>query len=81
MKYDDLYTNPKNTKPVYNIKKHIVVDSKVVYNTGKPPYETTVIFYVMAAFIALHVLYIVIDIGFRTYNGILDLFGADDDYY
>jgi hypothetical protein len=80
MKYDDLYTNPKNTKPVYNIKKHIVVDSKVVYNTGKPPYETTVIFYVMAAFILLCALHNAISIVLAIYNGILDLFGADDDY-
>jgi hypothetical protein len=80
MKYDDLYTNPKNTKPVYNIKKHIVVDSKVVYNTGNPPYETTVIFYVMAAFILLCALHNAISIVLTIYNGILDLFGADDDY-
>jgi hypothetical protein len=80
MKYDDLYTNAKNTKPVYNIKKHIVVDSKVVYNTGKPPYETTVIFYVMAAFILLCALHNAISIVLAIYNGILDLFGADDDY-
>ena len=80
MKYDDLYTNPKNTNPVYNIKKHIVVDSKVVYNTGKPPYETTVIFYVMAAFILLCALHNAISIVLAIYNGILDLFGADDDY-
>jgi hypothetical protein len=80
MKYDDLYTNAKNTKPVYNIKKHIVVDSKVVYNTGNPPYETTVIFYVMAAFILLCALHNAISIVLAIYNGILDLFGADDDY-
>lgn len=76
-KFEDLYTDPHKTKPVYNIKKHIVVDSKVVYNTNKPPYETTVLFYVMAAFILLCALKDFISILFAIRDWIDDTFYDD----
>lgn len=77
MKYDDLYTNPKNTKPPFSIKKHIEVIAPVQYN--KPPVETTMVAYMIMALIFAHFLYDAVTLLCTIYNGIIDLIYGDDE--
>jgi hypothetical protein len=80
MKYDDLYTNPKNTKPPFSIKKHIEVIAPVQYTT-KPPFEVTLVAYLIMALIFAHFIADAIGIVLHIYNGINDLIYGDDDHF
>lgn len=80
MKYDDLYTNPKNTKPPFSIKKHIEVTTPVQY-TNKQVHEASLAVYFIMALVFVVIIVDAISIVISIYNGIIDLIDGDGDYH